>query len=577
MAKWTFESDAQDEIGGLHGTLKGGAAVAGGRLQLNGKGAFVETGPLSRDLSEKTIEVWAVPDNLTQRGGGLISVETIGGRLFDAVVFGEREPKKWTAGSSFFNRTKDLAAEPESAKPDEIVHIAIVYHADNRIAVYRNGVLYAEPYVPRGTDATLRTYPANESHVLLGLRHTTAGNGFFAGQIEEARLYDRALTAEQVAASFRSGVPVVSLDEILAALSSDERRQRQMLISELDEQRAALTAIAPVPQVYGANPRQPEPTFVLLRGDVEKKGEQVSAGGLSCVVASASDLALAADSPESERRRRFADWVSGPQNPLTSRVMVNRVWHYHFGRGIVGTPNDFGFNGDRPSHPELLDWLATEFIAHGWSVKQLHRHIMLSNTYCQSSQFNPAAAAIDADNRLLWRYSPRRLEGEAVRDAMLAVSGQINYAAGGPGFRPFELKIFNSHFYNLTDSIGAEFNRRTIYRINVNSAKDPLLESMDCPDPSTKTPKRSVTTTPIQALGLMNNSFVQRQARLLADRVKAEDPDEPSRQIARAYRLAFGRVPLESELERATVLVREEGMSSLCWVLLNASEFVYVR
>ncbi len=577
LVKWSFESDTRDEVGELHGSLKGGATVANGRLQLDGKGAFVETSALPRDVSEKTLEVWAMPANLTQRGGGLISIEKIGGGVFDAIVFGEREPKKWLAGSSFFHRTKALGAEPESTLPGELVHIAIIYRKDHSIAVYRNGVPYGETYVPRGTDATLRTYSASESHVLLGLRHTGAGNGFFAGEIEEARVYDRALTPEQVATSFRSGVPVVTLDEVVAALSSEQREQRAALIVELEKQRGALKSVAPVPQAYAANTRQPEPTHVLLRGDVEKKAEQVSAGGLSCIPVPFSESDSSVDAPEADRRRRFADWVSSPANPFTARVMVNRIWHYRFGRGIVATPNDFGWSGDRPSHPDLLDWLAAEFMAGGWSVKELHKRIMMSKTYQQSSDFNPAAAAIDADQRLLWRFPPRRLEGEAVRDAMLAVSGQLNLQKGGPSFRPFELKIFNSHFYNLNDPIGPDFNRRTVYRINVNSAKDPLLESMDCPDPSTKTPKRSVTTTPIQALGLMNNSFVQRQARNFAERVKSQSGAGVSEQIELAYRIALGRNPTQPEIDRAAKLVREDGLAAVCWVLLNSSEFMYLK
>jgi hypothetical protein len=257
--------------------------------------------------------------------------------------------------------------------------------------------------------------------------------------------------------------------------------------------------------------------------------------------------------------------------------MVNRVWHYHFGRGIVGSPSDFGWNGERPSHPDLIDWLAREFIASGWSIKQLHKLIMLSNTYRQSSLYDPNAAAIDSEARLLWRFPPRRLEGETVRDAMLAVSGELNSEMHGPSFRPFELKIFNSHFYNLHDPIGPEYNRRTVYRINVNSAKDPLLDSLDCPDPSTKTPKRTVTTTPIQALGLMNNSFVLRQARRFAARLSNDAGADRTHQIALAYRLAMGRSPSELESARALELASETGMEAVCWALFNSSEFQYLK
>jgi hypothetical protein len=202
---------------------------------------------------------------------------------------------------------------------------------------------------------------------------------------------------------------------------------------------------------------------------------------------------------------------------------------------------------------------------------------VLSSTYRQSARFNEAAAAVDADNRLLWRFAARRLEGEAVRDAMLAVSGQLNGQIGGPSFRPFAVKVFNSNFYDLTDPIGPEFNRRTVYRMNVNSAKSPLLDALDCPDPSVKAPRRSVTTTPLQALGLMNNSFVQRQVRYFAERVEKEAGGDLATRVRHAYRLALGRAPSDEEPRRALALAKEHGTESLCWVLLNASEFLYLK
>jgi Protein of unknown function (DUF1553) len=290
-----------------------------------------------------------------------------------------------------------------------------------------------------------------------------------------------------------------------------------------------------------------------------------------------SNFGLTGDAPDADRRRKLADWVAHPANPLTARVIVNRVWHYHFGTGLVATPNDFGRNGDRPSHPELLDWMAADFLAQGTHLKALHRQIMLSSTYRQTSRFDARAAAIDADNRLLWRYPARRLEAEAIRDAMLRSSGELNSQMGGPSFRPFTLTVFNSNIYHLNDPIGPEFNRRSVYRININSAKDPLLESLDCPDPSVKTPRRGVTTTPLQALGLMNDSFVLRQARCLALRVQTEAGPDIGRQIDRAYRLTIGRPPRGPEVERASALVREAGPENLAWVLFNASEFLYLR
>src|SRR5262249_21895328 len=278
---------------------------------------------------------------------------------------------------------------------------------------------------------------------------------------------------------------VAELEKKAAADKNNDELRKQ-----LDEARAALAA-APQPQlVWAAIPQQPGPTHVVQRGDVEKKGDEVHAAPPAQGKEPPADFDLAADAPEGKRRLKFAEWVASTDNPLTARVMVNRVWHYHFGTGLVATPNDFGFNGERPTHPALLDWLASEFVARGWSVKKLPKLILLSATYPPAATLNARAAEVDADNRLLWRFAPRRLEGEAVRDAMLYVSGQLNEEAGGPSYRPFTVTIFNSHFYSLLDEDKPEFHRRTVYRINVNSARNPLFESFDCPDPSTKTPRR---------------------------------------------------------------------------------------
>jgi hypothetical protein len=575
MARWTFETDARDDVGTMNGTLHGGATIANGRLCLDGKAAYLATAPLPRALGEKTLEAWVALATLDQAGGGVISLQTRDGAVFDGIVFGERQPRKWIAGSDSFRRTHDLAAAQETAKPGDLVHLAVVYGADDSIAVYRNGVPYAGAYVPTG--AGLRTYAADESQVLIGLRHTGAGNGFLKGEVAEARLYDRALSAAEVAASFRAGPIDVPLAAVLKALSPEQRQKREQLLAAIVRERTALAALPTPPFAYAANPAKPEPTFVLRRGDVEKPDEEVTAGALSVVKSPNPDFGLSVDAPEGQRRRKLAEWIADPANPLTARVMVNRLWQYHLGRGLVASPSDFGFNGERPSHPELLDWLADELVRAGWSVKHLHRLILLSATYRQSARPNAEAAAVDADNRLLWRFPARRLEAETVRDVMLAVSGQLHPRMGGPSYRPFTITVFNSTFYNLVDETTPEMQRRTVYRMCVNSAKNPLLDALDCPDPSVKAPRRAVTTTPLQALGLMNNAFVLRQARQFAERVARETADGPGARAVLAYRLALGREPTAAETERAVHHLREHGLESLCWVLFNASELLYMR
>jgi hypothetical protein len=290
-----------------------------------------------------------------------------------------------------------------------------------------------------------------------------------------------------------------------------------------------------------------------------------------------AELGLAADAPEAQRRLKFAEWLADARNPLPARVMANRVWHFHFGQGIVTTPSDFGVSGAKPSHPDLLEWLAVKFIESEWSVKSLHRLIVTSATYRQSSHVSERAAGVDSEDQWLWRFPPRRLEAEVVRDAMLAVSDQINLQQGGLSFRNFDALKFPVNAYAPVDKTGAEFNRRTVYRMNVNSGKEPLMDAFDCPDPSVKTPRRGVTTTPLQALGLMNNSFVQRQAERLAERAMAEADKDLPRAVQAAYRYALGRPAMQHEESRAVAAANERSLSHVCWALLNSTEFIYVR
>jgi hypothetical protein len=244
--------------------------------------------------------------------------------------------------------------------------------------------------------------------------------------------------------------------------------------------------------------------------------------------------------------------------------------------GLVDTPNDFGFNGGRPTHPELLDWLACELIDSGWSLKHVHRLIVSSATYQQSSLPNAAALAQDADNRMLWRKTPARLDAETLRDAILAASGELNGDIGGPGYTDFHTFTSNSQFYEVFDAAGYVFHRRTVYRTWIRSGRSNLLDAFDCPDPSTKTPARAVTTTPLQALSLLNNSFVLRMSDATADRIRRAAGDDPATQVKHLYGLVFQRTPTEVELRLTATFVQEHGLAALVRVLYNSNEFVYV-
>ncbi|MFO0842086.1 MAG: DUF1553 domain-containing protein [Gemmataceae bacterium] len=311
---------------------------------------------------------------------------------------------------------------------------------------------------------------------------------------------------------------------------------------------------------------------MLHRGDVEQRRGPATPGGLSCVNGPSPDFA-----PSGERRLALADWIADGRNPLTWRSIANRAWHYHFGKGLVDTPNDFGKMGGLPSHPELLDWLAVEMREKG-SLKHLHRLIVASAAYRQSSRHDAAATMVDADNRYLWRMNRTRLDAESLRDAVLAVAGQLGRSMGGPGFEPFRFQDDHSPVYDHAD-LAALHNpttyRRTVYRFTVRSVPNPLLDCLDAADPNQATPVRNATLTALQALALRNNPFVVRQASHFADRLRGYSTDV-ERQIDHAYCLAFGRPPTDEERRAVGAYAREHGLAAACRVLLNANEFAFV-
>ncbi len=332
----------------------------------------------------------------------------------------------------------------------------------------------------------------------------------------------------------------------------------------------------PAGQVYAVVPIAPRPIYVLKRGEVEKPGAKVNAGSLSCVTS--LDPHFKESDKEGPRRAALAEWIASPDNPLTWRSIVNRVWQTHFGRGLVDTPNDFGRNGSLPTHAELLDWLAVEFRDNGGSFKKLHRTILLSATYQQASANNAAHAKIDGDNRYLWRQNRVRLDAESVRDSLLALGGKLDVKMGGPGFELFRFKDDHSPVYDHTalEKIQDPATyRRTVYRFTVRSVPNPFLDCLDCADPNINTPVRNTTLTALQALALLNDPFLFKQAEYFAERVQKAG-DDPAKQIDAAYRLAFGRLPAPTERDALVGYVKKHGLVAACRVLLNANEFVFI-
>lgn len=573
LARWDFDKDLTDQIGDLDGGLRAGASLQAGKLVVDGQSGFITTTPIPIRLQAKTLEAWVQLARLDQAGGGVIGIQTTDGVRFDSIVFGEREPNHWMSGSEGYARYQSFHGIEETEAARRTVHVAITYSADGVITCYRDGKPYGKAY-DCGESAV---FEAGTAQVVFGLRHGTeaGGNRLLAGAIDTAQIYDRALTADEVAAS-AGRTDVVTTEELLAALSERDRTRREALIAE----RTALRARAKHLQeltVYACAPRPPAATKVLVRGNPATPADVVAPRGLTAITQLSSDFGLPPEASDAERRVALARWITSPQNPLFARVIVNRVWQYHFGVGLVDSSNDFGFNGGRPTHPELLDYLAQSLIESGWSLKQLHRLIVTSNTWKQSSRPRAECLKIDADNRWLWRMRPHRLEAETIRDMALAVSGTLNPQVGGPPYQDFKTFNFNSQFFEMIDPETPDAHRRTIYRTWIRSGRSSLLDALDCPDPSTTAPRRAVTTTPVQSLALLNNSFMLRMAETLAARLEREVPGDRRGQIDRLFWLAYSRALRESETETLIEFANQYGLSALCRAVINSNEFVFAE
>jgi hypothetical protein len=361
-----------------------------------------------------------------------------------------------------------------------------------------------------------------------------------------------------------------------ALIDPELRGARDAAAAELAALDARLNAQPAADVVFAVQSHAPRPIHVLRRGDVEQPGAVARPGALACVDGIQAVFAGTAD--EGARRAALAAWLVDARNPLTWRSIVNRTWHYHFGRGLVDTPNDFGRNGSAPSHPELLDWLASEFRDTGRSLKALHRQIVTSAAYRQASTDDPAGDRVDGDNRLLWRMNRRRLDAESIRDAILAVNGQLDRRLGGPGFELFRFKDDHSPVYDhdAPEKIDPpEARRRTVYRFVVRSVPNPLVECLDGADPNVNVPVRNSTITALQALALLNDPFVVRQAEALAARLEAGSVD-PARQVESAFRLAFGRPPRTDERAALLEYTMRHGTVNMCRLIFNMNEFVFV-
>ncbi|HUQ91980.1 MAG TPA: DUF1553 domain-containing protein [Bryobacteraceae bacterium] len=369
---------------------------------------------------------------------------------------------------------------------------------------------------------------------------------------------------------------VAELRKQMRGLKGEERERMTKKMQEAQERMPE-----PLPAIFTvANDMKNVSSInVLARGDYQNKGARVAPRPLGILVSEQMpELPLDAPNP----RTQLAKWITDPQNPLTARVMANRVWLYHFGRGIVATPNDFGRMGVRPSHPELLDWLANEFVSGGWRVKTLHKKIMMSQTYRQSSDspLETAAHEKDPDNALLWHYPVQRLDAEQIRDAMLTVSGRLNPASGGPSvIAPVDPELVNLLYKPSQWAVAKdakEHDRRSVYLLHKRNLRLPMMEVFDAPDMQISCARRDSSTHAPQALELMNGDFANAMAKSLAARLDKEAPG-PVQQVELAFRLATGRLPNAQEKAAALRFLKTQPLSEFALAVLNLNAFLYVN
>ncbi len=371
-------------------------------------------------------------------------------------------------------------------------------------------------------------------------------------------------------------------DQIEAKLKGEAKAKYRGLEKQLAKFDGIKPAELPIAQAMTDHGTDSPKTFVLSGGAYDSPQQEVEPGFLT--ILDKSDAKITPMAGSSGRRAALANWLSSPQNPLTARVMVNRVWHYHFGKGIVGSPSDFGVMGERPANRELLDYLAATFVQDGWSVKKLHRRIVLSATYRESSDFDEASASVDPQNKFNWRFNRRRLEGEAIRDSMLATAGVLNTKMYGPGvFPPLPPgMVTRGGWAKQEDS--ADAVRRSVYIFVRRNTRYPMIEAFDMPDTHESCARRNNTVTPMQALELMNNDLVADWSREFARRVHNDSGLTEDAQIDRAWKMAYLRPASPEEKKLAADFLQKQqtaGSASpfadLCHALLNSNEFLYIN
>jgi len=508
----------------------------------------------------------------------------------------------------------ELEVYTAEAKPRNIA-LASAGTTARASSIYPNSEIHRLEHINDGRHGNSRSWISNEpgqGWVELEFPDTVTIDRIIWGRDREQKFADRLATDYRIEVATGSNdwrLVASSLDRLpykpgakeqpvlnYAGLSPGEAAEAKKMAADRLHLEAHIADLSRSAMVYaGTFADIPGPTHLLHRGDPMQKRDVVAPGTVEAIPLKFHlegnlnhRATIKTNFTENQRRRlALADWIAHPENPLTARVIVNRLWQYHFGEGLSSTPSDFGANGARPTNPELLDWLAAELVKPGieagsssklqpWSLKHIQRLIVTSATYRQASDARKECLAVDAGSRLLWRFPPRRLEAEAIRDTILSVSGKLDLRMGGPGFSFFGPNDNYVRVYTPKKEFGPETYRRMVYGTVVRQRPDGVFGVFDCPDAGQIAPKRTRSTTPLQALNLMNSGFIMQQAAFLAERLKKETDHDPKLQARLAFALAFQREPDSLELSASAKLIQEQGLVIFCRALFNANEFVYV-
>lgn len=499
------------------------------------------------------------------------------------------ELEVFTAGPSPRNVALSATATSSSNLPGYEIH-QLKHINDGR---YGNGASWISNEAGRGWVMLEFAEPVEIDRVLWS--RDRPENGQYVDRIPSKYRIEAGPSADSmvVVATSEDRLPAERNMSSLATrigLTEHEQLEAGALAQRQDELTGTLRRLSELPQAYAGRFTAPEATNRFHRGDPLQPREPVAPAGLASFGA---EFKLPLDAPDSTRRQQLARWIADPQHPLTARVLVNRLWHFHFGQGLVTTPSDFGRNGAKPSHPELLDWLASEAALairpesssprhsslssrHSRTPKSLHRLIVTSATYRQSSQARPEGMQADAGSRLLWRFPPRRLEAEPLRDAILAVCGNLDDRMSGPGFDLFEPNTNYVKVYNSRREFGPAEWRRMVYQSKPRMQLDDTFGQFDCPDAGQIAPRRTSSITALQALNLLNSAFIVQQSSLFAQRLERESGADVQSQIRRAFSLTFLREPTPDELAASSQFIKEHGLPAFCRAMLNANEFLFV-